>query len=242
MEFNPDDIEILKEFAKLGEKKKRTLLIFMEVMHIKAHIDRANEHLEALINSAKEKNLTPKEQIMQAIENSADSDKAADIAFSVITKYLQNNNLISQDEIRQLVSDHANINPLTEKEIEILTKDNISWTELEWTEYPTFNAVDVTGGDGGYIYAAEYGEYIKIGYTVSPKSRLGNHAATAKNYGNITTGRVLLSPPHKTYQKTEKLLHEYFKAYRKEGTELFEVPFDELKAQIRNAIREVKEE
>lgn len=133
---------------------------------------------------------------------------------------------------------------LSDAEIALLiptAKNTDSWAELEWTEYPTFNAVDVTGGDGGYIYAAEYGEYIKIGYTVSPKSKLGNHAATAKNYGNITTGRVLLSPPHKTYQKTKKLLHEYFKAYRKEGTELYEVPFDELKEQIRNAIREIRE-
>lgn len=135
---------------------------------------------------------------------------------------------------------------LSDAEIALLiptAKNTDDWTEQEWTEYPTFNAVDVNSSDdGGYIYAAEYGEYIKIGYTVSPKSRLGNHAATAKNYGNITTGRVLLSPPHKTYQKTEKLLHEYFKAYRKDGTELFEVSFDELKAQIRNAIRDVKEE
>lgn len=135
---------------------------------------------------------------------------------------------------------------LSDAEIALLipaAKNTDGWTEQEWTEYPTFNAVDVNSSDdGGYIYAAEYGEYIKIGYTVSPKSRLGNHAATAKNYGNITTGRVLLSPPHKTYQKTEKLLHEYFKAYRKDGTELFEVSFDELKAQIRDAIREIQEE
>jgi hypothetical protein len=134
---------------------------------------------------------------------------------------------------------------LSEAELSLLatpTKNDDSWKEQEWTEYPTFNSVDVNGGDGGYIYAAEYGEYIKIGYTVSPKTRLGNHAATAKNYGNITTGRVLLSPPHKSYQKTEKLLHGYFKEYRKEGTELFEMPFDGLKAQIRGAILEVKEE
>ena len=135
---------------------------------------------------------------------------------------------------------------LSDAEIALLiptAKDTDDWTEQEWTEYPTFNAVDVNSSDdGGYIYAAEYGEYIKIGYTASPKARLGNHAATAKNYGNITTGRVLLSPPHKTYKKTEKLLHEYFKAYRKDGTELFEVSFDELKAQIRDAIRDVKEE
>ena len=135
---------------------------------------------------------------------------------------------------------------LSDAEIALLiptAKNTDDWAEQEWTEYPTFNAVDVNSSDdGGYIYAAEYGEYIKIGYTVSPKSRLGNHAATAKNYGNITTGRVLLSPPHKTYQKTEKLLHEYFKAYRKDGTELFEVSFDELKAQIRDAIHEIKEE
>lgn len=134
---------------------------------------------------------------------------------------------------------------LSEAELSLLatsTKSDDSWKEQEWTEYPTFNSVDVNGGDGGYIYAAEYGEYIKIGYTVSPKTRLGNHAATAKNYGNITTGRVLLSPPHKSYQKTEKLLHEYFRVYRKDGTELFEVSFDGLKAQIRDAIRDVKEE
>lgn len=130
---------------------------------------------------------------------------------------------------------------LSKAELSLLstsTKNDDSWKEQEWTEYPTFNSVDVNGGDGGYIYAAEYGEYIKIGYTVSPKTRLGNHAATAKNYGNITTGRVLLSPPHKSYQKTEKLLHGYFKEYRKEGTELFEMPFDGLKAQMRAAIAE----
>ncbi len=239
MEISPIDHEIIKEFAKLSENRKRTLLVFMEVMHIKAHIDSANEQLEALMNSTKAKMVTPQEQIMQAIDNSPDPSKAADIAISTITKYILNNNLMPKDELMQLVSENANTNPLNEKEIELLTSDKAQWKEQEWTEFPTFDAVDVNGGnDGGYIYAAEYGDYIKIGYTIAPRSRLNTHAATAKNYGNITTGRVLLSPAHRGYQKTEKLLHEYFKEYRKSGTELFEIAFDELKARVRAAIAE----
>lgn len=136
---------------------------------------------------------------------------------------------------------------LSEAEMKLLlhpAKDE-EWKKEEWIEYPDYASVTVDGtrnsGDG-YIYIAEFGDYLKIGYTISPKNRLATHAQTAKNYGVIKTGRVLLSPAHKDYMKTEKTLHEYFKEYRKDGTELFDVAFECMKAQVRAAIAEITEE
>lgn len=135
---------------------------------------------------------------------------------------------------------------LSEAEIALLAGTATDeWKTQKWTTYESVDAVDVTESKEkglGYIYAVEFGDYIKIGYTVSPKSRLATHAATARNYGTFKTGRVLLSPPHKDYIKTEKTLHDYFTSYRKGGTELFELDFKDMEAQIRAAITEVSEQ
>lgn len=129
---------------------------------------------------------------------------------------------------------------LSEAEIALLAGTAADeWKTQKWTTYESVDAVDVTESKEkglGYIYAVEFGDYIKIGYTVSPKSRLATHAATARNYGTFKTGRVLLSPPHKDYIKTEKTLHDYFKANRKEGTELFEMKLGATETNIYLAI------
>ena len=134
----------------------------------------------------------------------------------------------------------ADPEPLNAKELALLVpqESDDAWKNMQWSEYASYSDVDIDRSNTtghGYIYIAEFGEYLKIGYTISPKNRLAAHLQTARNYGVIITGRVLLSPAHKDYTKTEKAIHDYFKEYRKAGTELFEIAFEDAREKIKSA-------
>lgn len=78
----------------------------------------------------------------------------------------------------------------------------------------------------GYVYVIEYGDYIKIGQSRNPYNRITQLRMQAENYGTCKLGRVAVSIPCSNYENIEKLLHEFWSEFRKESTELFDIPFD----------------
>ena len=106
----------------------------------------------------------------------------------------------------------------------------------------------------GFVYVVEFGDMVKIGYTTEPRGRLKMLEKQSEKYGGVKSGRIFMSPAHMKYQETERTLHKYFGECRVPQKELFRIHFnqniplimcmaldDELKAQIRDAIAEIKE-
>lgn len=80
----------------------------------------------------------------------------------------------------------------------------------------------------GYIYAFEYGDFVKIGLSRSPAQRFRQLAHLARGYGQLNTGRFAISIPCSNYIDLEEKLHSIFSTSRKEDTELFNIAFDEV--------------
>ena len=80
----------------------------------------------------------------------------------------------------------------------------------------------------GFFYVLEYGDLLKIGSTKNPYQRLLALKREATSYNNRAIGRFALSKPHTNYTENEKNLHKAFASYRKLGTELFNISFDEV--------------
>lgn len=80
----------------------------------------------------------------------------------------------------------------------------------------------------GFVYAIEYGEYVKIGITQIPAMRLAQLKRQAEFYGDMTTGRFALSAPCTNFAELEKSLHERFSYCRKGNSELFKATFDDV--------------
>lgn len=83
----------------------------------------------------------------------------------------------------------------------------------------------------GFVYIVEFGDKTKIGCTTNPSRRIGQLKAVAA-YGGFGLGRIALTPGHTNYRETELLLHHYFAKDRIEGTELFNLGFDEILASL----------
>lgn len=77
----------------------------------------------------------------------------------------------------------------------------------------------------GYVYVVEYGDYIKIGQSTNPYQRITQLKMQAENYGPYKLGRVAITIPCSNYENIEKLLHQFWSEFRKESTELFDIPF-----------------
>lgn len=91
-----------------------------------------------------------------------------------------------------------------------------------WHLSENINQVDDKKSDFfGYVYALEYDNKIKIGKTKNIFQRMKTIKTYAEKYADIETGVFLYSLPHVNYHENEKILHDYFKDYRIEGTELF---------------------
>ncbi|MCM1235402.1 MAG: GIY-YIG nuclease family protein [Ruminococcus flavefaciens] len=77
----------------------------------------------------------------------------------------------------------------------------------------------------GYVYALECGEFVKIGCTKRPYQRLRYLINSIENYGRMDIKRFALTKAHSNYYRNERRMHEYFKMYRVDETELFELKF-----------------
>lgn len=94
----------------------------------------------------------------------------------------------------------------------------------------------------GFVYAIEYGNKLKIGYSAKPYTRLMALKRNAEKYGNVTLGRVCISTPHTNYKEIENFLHRRFIDFRIEGTELFDITFDYFTKVFRSERIDFKDE
>lgn len=78
----------------------------------------------------------------------------------------------------------------------------------------------------GFVYILECGEYVKIGKTAKPDRRYSQIRQGAYSYGGVETGRMAISARMKDYGNKETELHSKFSSLRKNGTELFSIPFE----------------
>ena len=78
----------------------------------------------------------------------------------------------------------------------------------------------------GFVYILELGNMVKIGSTYQPYQRLIALKRQAEKYGNIELGKFALSKEHTNYIENENMMHEHFKKFRKDGTELFNISME----------------
>lgn len=86
----------------------------------------------------------------------------------------------------------------------------------------------------GVVYAVEYGNNIKIGYTTKPYSRYVTLKRNAEKYGAQRLGRICISECHTNYRENEKILHQYFLNFRVPETELFSITLEKFKSEYAN--------
>lgn len=94
----------------------------------------------------------------------------------------------------------------------------------------------------GFFYVLEYDDCVKIGCTRNPYERIRTLVHDAEKYGKSHTNRVAISLEHTNYRENEKFLHKLFASYRKLGTELFNITFDEAVSTIKNVDIEILDE
>ena len=78
----------------------------------------------------------------------------------------------------------------------------------------------------GFVYIIDYGDCVKIGCTKKPYRRLLELEKMIERYGNRKSLRFYVSDEHTNYYKNETMLHEFFSAKRINGTELFNISFE----------------
>lgn len=79
-----------------------------------------------------------------------------------------------------------------------------------------------------FFYILEWDNLVKIGSTKKPYQRVMSLKRSAETYGKSKLGRVAFSKPHTNYESNERLLHKRFSDFRKKGSELFSISFDEV--------------
>jgi len=109
------------------------------------------------------------------------------------------------------------------------------WKIFEKSEYELMKELDFNNcSKAGYIYILEYGEYVKIGTTKEPYKRVRNLSSLGRDYANIETGRIAVSPTHTNRNSNENILHELFSDKRVKNGELFSVSLE-------NALKTIRE-
>lgn len=86
--------------------------------------------------------------------------------------------------------------------------------------------IDSPHKGSGFVYVMEVGNYVKIGCTTKPDKRFAQIRQGATGYGGVDVGRFAISASVKDFYGWEARLHCKFHELRKEGTELFSVPFE----------------
>ena len=79
----------------------------------------------------------------------------------------------------------------------------------------------------GFFYIVEYGVMIKIGSSINPFNRYTTFKREA-HYNGGRIGRIAISCSHTNFRDNESELHKKYARARIEGTELFNLPFDEV--------------
>lgn len=79
----------------------------------------------------------------------------------------------------------------------------------------------------GYVYAIEFGDNVKIGFTCYPMNRIRELTRFARNYCLSNVNRIAISPAHNGGYRNEAMLHSKFADKRLEDGELFSIEFEE---------------
>ena len=80
----------------------------------------------------------------------------------------------------------------------------------------------------GWVYALEYGEMVKIGCSSNPSQRYKQLIHNGVDYAGLNMKRFVLSRACVNFRQLEAELHNTFAPFRKNGTELFRVSFNEI--------------
>lgn len=100
------------------------------------------------------------------------------------------------------------------------------------------NKRNVTAYNLGYVYAVEFGNVVKIGFTTDFEKRIKSLKQTLR-YRNEKEkiGKTYCSNEMHYATRAEAFLHERFKNRRIEGTELFRITFEEAEKAIKKVER-----
>ena len=104
------------------------------------------------------------------------------------------------------------------------------WSEDRWMYFDSINDIPnirIKNPLIGFVYALEFGDMTKIGFTADPRERMMMLKGKALKYAGTHPGRIFISPAHRHYAETENALHKHFKEYRIPHTELFRIKFSE---------------
>lgn len=86
----------------------------------------------------------------------------------------------------------------------------------------------------GCVYAVEFGDVVKIGFTTNFNERLKSLKTTLKyRDDNKQVGRAYCSKKHHYANRSERWLHDKFSDKRVANTELFQITFEEAKKAIK---------
>lgn len=80
----------------------------------------------------------------------------------------------------------------------------------------------------GFVYAIEFGQFVKIGCSTSPYNRFMTLRGEFRRKMNLSPGRMAITPPCFNYKTLECEAHTHFASERISGSELFEVAFDKV--------------
>lgn len=101
----------------------------------------------------------------------------------------------------------------------------VFWHPFNEKAKNTLRELSSYGSYHGVVYVLKWGPLVKIGCTAHPEQRIVNLCSLAKNYAEVEVGRLAITPLHKNYYETEKLIHQNFSKQRISKGELFDVPF-----------------
>ena len=100
------------------------------------------------------------------------------------------------------------------------------------------NKRNVTACSLGCIYAVEFGNVVKIGYTTDFENRIKSLKLTLRYRNeNEKIGKTYCSNEMRYARRAEAFLHKKFKDRRIEGTELFRITFEEAEKAIKKVER-----
>lgn len=94
------------------------------------------------------------------------------------------------------------------------------YNNLKELENEDFNSISPFMG---YVYFIEYGDYIKIGSSKQPITRIKSLCSNALRYHDLKIGKIAITYPHTNYKENENILHQHFLKKQKEKTELFNI-------------------
>lgn len=218
-----DDYSFEKAICKLMVE----MINSIHSIHLANEISNAESDVEKtlVMNNYYRYVILPMERIAELQKRIIDLDGNTDIQDDCNNDYKENTSTISllrfHNKKFKVVIDKNKINNMT-----VYDGDNIE--ELQ--------KITRTNKYMGYIYVLEWDDMVKIGYTTNPVQRYNDLKHHAESYSNVHIGKIAVSREHTNYQINECKLHQYFKRYRKNGTELFALTMQQVIDEIPNCL------